>query len=655
MTIARKFTVGLVAVLIATLAWAQEAVPEDDVLQRYELATESLAAAADALPGEPVDARAALDRAFSALLTLSRGDTSTLSDSLDRVFERARTAIDNRSATDLAVQTAVLRGGFQRLLFESALTSAVEGRPDLARSRLLRLAQDLQLGEARLAQLEDLTDAGPFRRVFEAGVAEQVSARLQALADAGAPEDRDAAYRTLSRAYADYLLVQDSGRIDPGTNRRFVEAAEALVDGQDEAYLAALTTLATSLGDLREAADAGTPPRADAQIPGEAVSELPSDDASQAAPEGPDEAATPSDDATAPETPGEQAAETGPAQDAPAAETAAQTAAETAAEAASTDETTDETTTADAETTPVDGVDLAALRSEIAAQLDEEREAMALASLEDELAILGIPAPARTVLASDLYASDVASVHALETELAANAALVQAWILRGDTQAAREQLAELEARYEAGLRKVAVRVAPLADADLLALIDRMNRAPAIRNADTSLLASEVLALSNSLRGRTAPWTHRLAASSSELWAGLSRPIIMIVLALLALLPLRLLGLAFGGGNPNWRRVSTALLLLVVPILVEGVIAVAALLADPLGVPALAGWTVASIFSSDLTQLLWALVMLLALILASSGFYGICVQFGVLGRRGRNEPTTDVKTRDDTLVDWNDDF
>ncbi|MDZ7708123.1 MAG: hypothetical protein U5J97_09610 [Trueperaceae bacterium] len=653
MTIARKFTVGLVAVLIASLAWAQEAVPEDDVLQRYELATESLAAAADALPGDPVDARAALDRAFSALLTLSRGDTSTLSDSLDRVFERARTAIDNRSATDLAVQTAVLRGGFQRLLFESALTAAVEGRPDLARSRLLRLAQDLQLGDARLAQLEDLTDAGPFRRVFEAGVAEQVSARLQALADAGVPEDRDAAYRTLSRAYADYLLVQDSGRIDPGTNRRFVEAAEALVDGQDEAYLAALTTLATSLGDLREAADAGAPPRADAEMPSEGVSELPSDDVNQAVQEGADEAATPSDDATAPETPVEEAAETAPAEDAAAEDAAAEDApaSEAPADAASTDETT----TADAETTTVDGVDLAALRSEIAAQLDEEREAQALASLEDELAILGIPSPARTMLASDLYAADVATVQALETELAADAALVQAWILRGDTQSARDQLAQLEARYEAGLRKVAVRVAPLADAELRELIDRMNRAPAIRNADTSLLTSEVLSLSQSLRGRTAPWTHRLAASASELWAGLSRPIVMIVLALLALLPLRLLGLAFGGGNPNWRRVSTALLLLVVPILVEGVIAVAALLADPLGVPALAGWTVASIFSSDLTQLLWALVMLLALVLASSGFYGICVQFGVLGRRGRNEPTTDVKTRDDTLVDWNDDF
>jgi len=648
MTIARKFTVGLAAVLIATLAWAQEAVPEDDVLQRYELATENLSAAADALPGDAVGARTALDRAFSALLTLSRGDASTLSDSLDRVFERARTAIDNRSATDLAVQTAVLRGGFQRLLFESALTAAVEGRPDLARSRLLRLAQDLQLGEARLTQLADLADAGPFRRVFEAGVAEQVSARLQTLAQAGVPADRDAAYRALARAYADYLLVQDSGRIDPGTNRRFVEAAEGLVDGQDEVYLASLTSLTSSLAELREAADAGAPPRPDAEVPSEGAAELPSDAGDEA---------TPSDEATAQVAPPEEApVEGAPSDEAAVAEEAAEeeAASEEAAseEAASEGAAPDESAAAESAT---DGIDVAALRAEIAAELEAEREDEALAALEGELAILGIPSPARALLAGDLYASDVASVQALETELAAQAALVDARILRGDVQGARDQLAELELRYETGLRKVAVRVAPMADAELRALIDRMHRAPAMRNADASLLSSEALALSESLRGLTSPWTHRLAASSSELWSGWSRPIVMIVLALLALLPLRLLGLAFGGGNPNWRRVSTALFLLVLPVLVEGVISVAALLADPLGVPALAGWTVASIFASDLTQLVWALVMLAALVLASSGFYGICVQFGVLGRRNRSEPAAEVKTRDDTLVDWNDDF
>jgi hypothetical protein len=53
---------------------------------------------------------------------------------------------------------------------------------------------------------------------------------------------------------------------------------------------------------------------------------------------------------------------------------------------------------------------------------------------------------------------------------------------------------------------------------------------------------------------------------------------------------------------------------------------------------------------------WAAVMLLAVLFATAGFYGICVQFGVLGRRRTPAPAPSaVKTRDDTLVDWDDEF
>lgn len=620
MTTARKLAVGLVAALLATLAWAQDAAPEDDVLQRYALATESLEQATAAMPDDAVAARTELDRAFSALLTLSRGGSGTLGDSLDRVFERARTAIENRSVTDLAVQTAVLRGGFQRLLYESALTAAVEGRPELARSRLLRLADDVELAPERLEQLRTRADAGAMRRVFEAGVAEDVAARLDALAEAGAPEDRDAAYRSLARAYGDYLLVQDSGRIDPASNRRFVESAEALVDGNDEAYLASLAALSGDLSALRDAADAGRPERAPSAEPDAgAVAELPS---------GGEEPAPSAEAAQAP---------AGDEGDGPQAE-------EVAGDAAAA--------------TPVGegGIDLEALREEIAAELAAEREAEALAALEAELAGLGVGAGGRADLAARLRGDDVASVGDLERELAALASRLEAATLRGDASGAREALAEARTRYSAGLGTVVAVAEPQADAELRDTFARLDEAPALRGSDAALLASELQAVSERLRGRTVASSHRLAAGAAGLWPGWIRPVVMIVLALLALLPLRLLGLAFGGGNPNWRLVGAALFLLVLPVLVEGVIALAALAAEPLGLPALAGWTMASVFASDLTQMAWAAVMLLAIVLASIGFYGICVQFGVLGRRrSAAAAPSGTRTRDDTLVDWDDDF
>jgi hypothetical protein len=197
---------------------------------------------------------------------------------------------------------------------------------------------------------------------------------------------------------------------------------------------------------------------------------------------------------------------------------------------------------------------------------------------------------------------------------------------------------------------------PQVDAELRATFARLDEAPALRGSDASLLSSGLQAASERLRGRTVATAHLLADGAAGLWPGWIRPVVMIVLALLALLPLRLLGLAFGGGNPNWRLVGTALFLLVLPVLVEGVVALAALVAEPLGLPALAGWTMASVFASDLTQIVWAAVMLIAIVLASIGFYGICVQFGVLGRRrAAAAAPSGVRTRDDTLVDWDDDF
>jgi hypothetical protein len=629
MITARKLAVGLAALLVATFAWAQqEAAPEDDVLQRYLLATERLEEAAAALPGDAAAAQQSLDRAFSALLTLARGSSGTLAESLDRVFERARTAVENRSATDLAVQTTVLRGGFQRLLYESALTAAVEGRPDLARSRLLQLARDVGLGAARLDQLEQLDQAGALRTVFEGGVAEQVAARLGALQEAGAPANTDAAYRELSRAYADYLLVQDSGRIDPGTDERFVQAAQALVDGDSGTYLAELGALTGDLTALRDAADAGTPPEQPAGEGEGAVAELPSE---------------PAQDETAPDR---TAPETTPEEGEPA-DTETESADEAAANA--------DGEAAAAEPVP-DDLDLEALRDRIASELEAEREAQALADLRDEMAALGVPEAQREPLAERLHDGDVTSITGLEEELAAMASRLEARALRGDTVGARALLDEFRRRYATVAGPVIGAAQPQADAELRALLIQLDETPAVRTSDAALLSSELAALAERLRGGTTATAHQLARGAGGLWTGWIRPAVMIAIALLALLPLRLLGLAFGGGNPNWRRVGFALFLLLLPIFVEGVISAAALLAAPLGVPALAGWTVASVFASDLTQMVWAAAMLLAVLFAAGGFYGICVQFGVLGRRRTREPArSQVKTRDDTLVDWDDEF
>jgi hypothetical protein len=138
-------------------------------------------------------------------------------------------------------------------------------------------------------------------------------------------------------------------------------------------------------------------------------------------------------------------------------------------------------------------------------------------------------------------------------------------------------------------------------------------------------------LEGALAGREAGLLQAANASSSLWWPGLVRASAVILLALLAFYPLYLLNLAFGGGNRSWRWVAAALFLLLLPVIYEGVAYAGALLAATTGVTALAAPLVLSPFQSPLGGLLWVIVSALAILFASTGLYGICKRFGLLGR------------------------
>ena len=111
--------------------------------------------------------------------------------------------------------------------------------------------------------------------------------------------------------------------------------------------------------------------------------------------------------------------------------------------------------------------------------------------------------------------------------------------------------------------------------------------------------------------------------------------------------------------------SIALFLLLVPIIYEAVAAILSVVADLIDMPTLdvlAHW---SMFTSTTGQVVWALLLFIALLLATIGLRGVCVQFGLLGSgRGRtgvgtstNTPTVVDMTRSSkpSAVDWDDEF
>ena len=629
----------VIATTLVALLWggalAQEAAlsqRDDSLLQRYDLAIENLEIAVASVPQDGAQARDELERALNALLTLSSNASSpSLVQAMERTFDRTRVTIDNQSRTDMAVQTGVLAGGFARLVMDSAFAAAVDGDLDLARARLLHLAVDLAFTPEAQQELQAAGSTSALRLAFEAGAAESIAAELRE-ADALLDADVAAAYERLAGAYGASLLVQDSPRVSPELNRYLVTAAEALVQADAATAREALAGADDALTALAAAARSDAPAAdTDAGAAGPVPTELP--DLDGVATTAPAEAA-----------------------DADAEVTDADPAATPSAPA-------DAGQAADAEPAPplAAGPDLEAAVAQRLAALEEERRAETLAAIGRELTLAGVPAQVAQADAEQVleagYGSLAAAVGALETQ-AARAVAAQR---TGDVTGARAALVELRSAYHAVLaplmRSVDVEVAAGAE-DLLATVTE--RAD-LSSHDVSLVAAQVGAVRRALLGGAAPAAQAFELSVDSFWSNLTRPLVMILLGVLAIVPLVLLNLAFGGSNRNWRLVGWSLFLLLVPVFYESLAAVGALLSSVVDQPwltALAGW---SMFTSTAGQVAWALLVLVALVLAIVGFYGICVQFGLIGGGRRRDAVAATGAAEvhrptgNTTLDWDEEF
>ena len=223
----------------------------DSFVARYTLAIESLnesvAALDNGLGDGGVEDRGVedgaasldnLERAARTLRPLSQDTSSpTLVRSMEATFERARTAVRNESGADLAVQVAVLKGGFRRLLYEAAVRDANAGDLGAAGARFGALASEMGLSvetQDALAAANITTDAttdttatpaegapitgAALRLTFEKGVA----AALQGALGRVNPEaGLELAYPALAEAYGLFIPIQDSPFVSETTGAAF--------------------------------------------------------------------------------------------------------------------------------------------------------------------------------------------------------------------------------------------------------------------------------------------------------------------------------------------------------------------------------------------------------------------------------------------------
>lgn len=623
---------SLATAVLAVALWSGAAfAQEDSLLQRYDLALENLQVATASVPGDGLQARDELERALNALLTLSRDATSSnLVQAMERTFERTRVAVENQSRTDMAVQTAVLGGGFSRLVLDSAFSNA-GGDLALARGRLEHLARSLEFSADAVSEIASAGSSAALRLAFEAGAADAVAAELE-VATRLFDEDRDGAYVSLAKAYGDSLLVQDSPRVDATLNRDLVGAAQALVAGDRAELDAATERAATALTRLaaaaRNAATTGT--------------------ATQPATQPTDEVAAQEPATLAPDVLPEvgAAAQSEPVSEEP-------TAAETAETAAPPAEAQD--------AGALTGPDLEQAVAARLAEIEAEERQTHVDALSLDLVGAGVPRALAGREAERVVDAGFADLGAVFTDLDAGAGRMLASVRRGEQAEAHAALAGIASTYDAVLAPSLRQVAPDVAQDTDGLLATLAGTARLSTTDAALVGARTGVLRGAFAGESVGVADAVETTVAAAWSGLPSNVVYIVLALLAIVPLVLLKMAFGGSNRNWRLVGWALFLLLVPTFYQGIVALVDLLSgyvDMAWLPDLGRW---SMFGGLTGQAVWAVLVLLALVLAIVGLRGICVQFGLLGGQKKSvapAPAAAVSKKSstgNTTIDWDEEF
>ena len=186
-------------------------------------------------------------------------------------------------------------------------------------------------------------------------------------------------------------------------------------------------------------------------------------------------------------------------------------------------------------------------------------------------------------------------------------------------------------------------------ADLTSLATRSG----LRAADVQAVSAGLTNLENLAQARPTSALDAASGAATRIAAPIW-PLLFLIVGLLALYPLYLLNLAFGGRNNSWKAIAASLLLLFVPVLLEGLGGTFAYLGDLLGVPFLRTLGNLSLHQGAWGMPVWLLLAAGAVGLASYGFRGLCRQFGLLGSSRSSAPAR-VAEPSQPALDWDEEL
>ena len=572
--------------------------------QLYDQMVPQLEAARTQLDRDPAASIQAIDDALNTFRKGAEGVPEALSEGVVQALNNARIAVSRKSKADLEGQLWVVRGSLGKMLYEAMFQAAYKGDKEEARALLDRLIEITARTPDLKAKAERYIEAGDIeglRTLFERAYAEAIYKTLRL---AQQKDQRAAAYALTAKAYGLYLVVQDSPRLKGVSARDFVDALAALVAGDDEAFKAKTDELIMAARDFFKAA-------------GTAVAAAPA--TAEPAQTAPEKEAAPAAQAPA------------PAPAAPAAPAAAvQPAAPVAAAAPTLVSPTQQ------------------LEEDLTFLVGNPRKAKRIAS---SLGQVGIHS----------YTDWRNSLH-LTMGLLAKA---QAYISSGQAQKSKQYIEYARNRYLYEIYPLIDAIDPDAARKTLSMFDRLIGGVGLRTADLVVMIAQLENVGEIVLDRSLGRWHDFTVTVQQATFGMPRAVFFILVGILALFPLYLIWLTFGGRNVYWRLLGLAFFFLLLPAIVEGLSYLGDLLAVYGNVPQLYLLDNFSILQNIVAQLAWGALVFLVVVFATWGLRGIAIQFGLI--QDRRVPASTTQTgvsstsernptlTSETIVEWDEEF
>ncbi len=610
-------------IALFSLAWAAPA------LSLYDQLAPTLDQVRTLQNSNPARALELLSKAEDAFRKGAGELAPVLREGIQQSLADARQALARRSNADLEARIQIIKAILGKALYDNYFSALAAGNSTDANRLLPKVLSASRLPNSLQSQIQTLAAANNLdgvRQLFERTYAQGI---LNALQRAQAQTSAVQAYLEATRAYALYLIVQDSPRARGLSAKGFVDALGKLSSGNLNGFKTDVQGLVAQAQNFLKATS--SPQSQRRSTPTTAAQNPP---------------ATGGVRLEAPRTP------PAPKEAAPAQAAIAQTRPLTTPppRPTSTTRPVQVASTPDA---------YQQLLGDLRFLIKDNRK---LERVADSLTGAGI------------YSIDDWKRALLEVRGRLMEAQVQAET--GQTDLARRTLAQVSTRYKTA-------IAPLIEALRPELARRTGQvfalaenAVGLRTSDFTVLSGELLENSLALEGRSLGAFHDLQVWLLQTILGIPRAFLFILAGLLAFFPLYLLTLTFGGRNTYWRFLGLAFFFLLLPAMMEGLSYIGSILSDSRygRLPFLGVLTNLSIQQNLVAQLFWGLTVFLVIIFATIGLRGIATQFGLLqnqrtplqkGRRTIPQPTAAAGAAasakpnpgltSETIVEWDEEF